>query len=348
MPFDYDPDYTQYWTYRERGSINLTSDTANAVRLRVICEVVQSPLAPYVNKKFNPESTWYGTVSFLSRGALIERRQIEPTACIIYDRINEHFLRRLDMIRMANAFRVWIVAFSGWVLEYQNIVNQIFLEGQSPGGTAEYQEQVAQDLERATQCVLERLPGQQPFVVDAFPFEFDQMKFVFPPETQFQVRLEYWISNDYCGDGIPDTSMTRNGDPDPFASGSVDPYATPRQSPGGSNPFQGLPDESPRDLDNNPLDYSTAPTPVPTGRSTLSVVGTFTIRNYNGEQPTQLTYSFGPFDEPYSYAWVYQQDTQEPTPRPMYQLVAYLAGGSTQQLITGVLSHTETITKVPQ
>lgn len=319
-----DDDYNEVvFHYRERASINLSQAQMNAVRLRVVVEVVQTPLAPYENLKFNPTRTWYGTCTRLWRGAVLSRHEIEPTASVIFDELNEHLLRRLDDFRMWSRQYEWNVAVSRWLQAFmlQWIAFPAWGEPISDLNETYMVSYLADLMEVQPFCVFAKSAYPQSYELDAFGWNFDQLKFVFPPFTQFVVRVQWWNIADTCDDTIVDLASARQPEPDPGGLGSFDPYSKPRQPVPGGSPFSGLPNESPRNLANDPRDYALAPNPAPSGSACLFVSGTYEFRDArNGNRMITVNEVVGCWQLPWTYAMENVTMSTEDPPRQIKRL----------------------------
>lgn len=343
------------FTYRERASINLSQLHANSLRLRILVEVEQSPLAPYTNLKFNPESTWYGTCTFLWQGYVINRVAIEPTYQVVFDQVNEHAFRRLDSFKdtvlqyeynvsMGNFLQAWYPQWQSlflYITQEQTDMNELFLL-----------RDIQNRMERYAYCIYAQEDNPPDATLDAFPWAFDQLKFVFPPETQFKVRMQYWLASDTCDDTINDLLGGRTPEPNPNADGAADPYQKPRQSPGGGDPYNGLEGESPRVPENDPRDYANAPLPGVPNITCLRAVGTFFLADaVGGNRNVTIDKIIGCYEEPYSYAFEEVGVLSDGTGRKIYNLRVRNSAG--QQLsndteLTNYVSGNITFTRQAQ
>lgn len=339
MPLDiFTPSRSRVFTYYDRAAIKLDTLEMNSVRVRVQVNVQRSPLELSKNFKYPIPQSWFGYAQGWFQDNHYWDKPIQYGQSIVYDYWNQHGTLAHQLIEYFRRQVDITVAMAEGMLDLDigATIKQTILER-----IEEYLESLL--------CFELPVGDGETFYVNTFNQPVNVFRFNFPLGTVFEVRIDSWLMDAQFVDLLPGNPHVE----EPFAPSAPYDDQNPIKTPGGSDPESSYgiepPPSSPFDPTLDLRDFSNAPAPEPPEytSSTLVVNGTFVFRNFNNEQPVQQTYNLGPYDEPYTYAWVFQQDTQEPVPRPMYELRVYLPDGTSVQTINSVLQHTETITRVP-
>lgn len=339
MPLDvFVPSQSRPFTYYDRAAIKLDALEMVSVRVRVTVTVQRSPLELSKNYKHPIPESWFGYAQGWFQDNHVWSKPIQYGQSIIYDYWNQHGTIAHQLIEY---FRKQIA-----------IINAI------ADGLAELdisfiaREAIADAIDEyigALLCFELDIGDDETYYVNTFNQPVNIFRFNFPPGTVFDVRIDSWLMDSQFADLLPGNPHVE----EPFAPSAPYDDQNPLKTPGGTDPNTSYgpepPESSPLDESLDPRDFSNAPPPEPPLEpvSTLVVTGTFTVRNFNNEQPFTTSYSFGPYLEPYSYQWVLVGETSEANPRPLYNLRVFKADNTTEDVITSVLTHTEEITKVP-
>lgn len=339
MPLDiFEPSRSRPFTYYDRAAIKLDTLEMNSVRVRVTVTIQRSPLELSKNYKHPIPESWFGYVQGWFQDNHVWSKPIQYGQSIVYDYWNEHgtiahqlieyFRRQIKIVNaMADGIKELDISFDARVA----IADAI----------EEYIESLL--------CFELPVGDNENFYVNTFNQPVNVFRFNFPPGTVFDVRIDSWLMDSQFIDLLPGNPHVE----EPFGANAPYDDQSPLKTPGGTDPNTSYgpepPESSPFDPTLDPRDFSNAPPPEPPLEtlSTLVVTGTFTIRNYNNEEPFTATYTLGPYLEPYSYQWVLIGYSQEASPRELYSLRIFKADNTTEDWITNTLEHTETITKVP-